>query len=60
MILKDAKIGSIIICCRAKAKVLSRGALGTRVNVLEIPEDSGFTLGTQIWSSGAIVKRSKR
>ena len=59
MKLKDVKIGSTIICCRAKAKVLSRGELGTRVKVLEVPEDSGFVLGNQVWSSSSIVKRSK-
>ena len=44
--------GSKIICNGATAEVLSKGTMGTRVNVLTVPDvASGFSLGKQIWSN---------
>jgi len=48
--------GTVIECCGAVAKVIAPGIMGTRVNVTKLPEDSGFTLGFQIWSNQTEVK----
>ncbi len=57
MKIKDIPIGSKIICNGATAEVLSKGPMGTRVNVLTVPDAaSGFPLGRQIWSNESIVE----
>ncbi len=49
--------GSKIVCNGATAEVLSKGPMGTRVNVLTVPDvASGFPLGKQIWSNESIVE----
>ena len=60
MKIKNVEIGSIVKCCGAIAKVITNGSMGTRVNVTKIPEDSGFTLGFQIWSNETLVESTGR
>jgi len=49
--------GVKIVCNGATAEVLSKGTMGTRVNVLTVPDvGSGFPLGKQIWSNGSVVE----
>ena len=57
MKIKDVPEGSKIICNGATAEVLSKGTMGTRVNVLTVPDvNTGFPLGKQIWSNESIVE----
>ena len=56
MRIKSAPPGSPIQCCGATAEILRHGELGCRVKVLTIPENSGFCLGPQIWSSESVVE----
>ncbi len=56
MKIKDVPEGVQIVCNGATAEVLSTGPMGTRVNVLTVPENSGFSLGKQIWSNGSVVE----
>ena len=56
MKIKDAPIGSKVVCCNATAEVINRGNMGTHVKVITIPERSGFCLGSQIWSNETLVK----
>jgi len=58
MKIKDVPTGTKIKCCGATAKVLSHGTMGTRVSVETIPENCGFVIGFQIWSSNTLVERS--
>lgn len=52
MKISQLPIGSKVVCCGATAEVLNTGAMGTRVNVLTVPDvSSGFPLGKQIWSN---------
>ncbi len=51
MKIKDVPTGSEIICNGATAEVLSKGPMGTRVDVKSIPENSGLSLGFQVWSN---------
>lgn len=57
MRIKNVPEGSIIKCCGATARVLSKGQMGTRVKVLTVPDETtGFPLGKQIWSNQSVVE----
>ena len=51
MKIKDVPDRSKIVCNGATAEVLSKGTMGTRVDVKSIPENSGLSLGFQVWSN---------
>ena len=51
MKIKDVPEGVEIICNGATAEVLSTGPMGARVDVKSIPENSGLSLGFQVWSN---------
>ncbi len=51
MKIKDVPEGVQIVCNGAIAEVLSKGPMGTRVDVKSIPENSGLSLGFQVWSN---------
>ena len=57
MRIKEVPEGSKIQCNGATAEVLTHGPMGTRVNVLTVPDkNTGFPIGRQIWSNESVVE----